>query len=59
MITACDIRRSIRQWLVQASKQIPASAIDDATPILEQRIISSVRVIDLLLFLRDTGCARP
>lgn len=51
MTSACDIRRAIRDWLVRNGKLTGPSEIDDTTPILDQRIISSVQVIDLLVFL--------
>ncbi len=47
-----EIRRLLRQWIVQHSKQdVAAQDFDDATPILENGLLSSLEVAELVLFL--------
>lgn len=44
-----EIRQALRQWICACSKH-PAD-LTDATPIVEQRIITSLQVMDLILYI--------
>lgn len=46
-----DKRQALRDWIVKTSGKITAAALTDQTPILERRIITSVQVMDLILFI--------
>ena len=52
MMNSCDqttIRASLREWLVEQNGRISAAELDEDTPILERRIITSLQVLDLIL----------
>ncbi len=46
-----EIRQAIRDWVIKTSGKIRPDELDDSTPIIERRIISSLHVLDLILFL--------
>ena len=49
-----DARVQLRQWMIEHSRSgTAAAALGDATPLIEQGILSSVQVPDLLLFIED------
>lgn len=41
----------LHDWLVQQNGQISAGDLDADTPILERKIITSLQVLDLILFI--------
>lgn len=43
-------KQRIRQW-IEKKGRVGKSTLDDDTPILEMRIISSVQIMDLILYL--------
>lgn len=58
MSTGVEFKQALRDWIVKTSKKISAEDLDDDTPIIEQRIITSLQTIDLILFLEQlTGNA--
>ncbi len=46
-----ELRDSIRQWIVKKSGKIRSEELKDDTPIIEQRIISSLQIMDLILLI--------
>jgi hypothetical protein len=47
------IRRALRQW-VQAHAATPtADAVRDGTPLISSRLITSMQVLDLVLFIEE------
>ena len=48
-MTESDIRQQLRTWIVNRAKDKPAQLRDD-TPILESGILSSLDVVELILF---------
>lgn len=52
MNTKSDIRCALRDWLCKANPRLPAE-IDNDTPLIENRIITSVQVMDLILFIEQ------
>ena len=49
-----DVREVLRGWMLEHSrKAIGDAPITDATPLLEEGILSSVQVPDLLLYIED------
>jgi len=48
-----DIRTRLRDWMIAKNGKIRPEELDDQTPILEQRILSSLQVMDLILFLEQ------
>lgn len=45
-----EIRRSIRSWLSNAGR---APAVEDHTPLLEQKVITSLQLAELMLYLEE------
>ena len=52
MTSEARFRRGVREWITQHAKAPPAELRDD-TPIIEQRIITSLQVLDLILYLEE------
>ena len=59
MKTEAEVRQALRDWIVKASGKIAPGDFDDQTPILEKRIITSVKIMDLILFLENLTGNRP
>lgn len=53
MKTELEIRTALRDWIVRTNGKIRPEELTDETPIIEQRIISSLQVMDLLLFFEQ------
>jgi acyl carrier protein len=51
MKTETEIREALREWIVKTNGKIQPEQLDDETPIIEQRIISSLQVMDLIFFI--------
>jgi acyl carrier protein len=51
--TETDIKSELREWISSASKKAEKIAIADDTPIIEQRIITSLQVMDLILYIEQ------
>jgi len=51
MKTDSGVRAALRRWVAEVSGKVGPHELDDATPIIERRIITSVQVMDLILFL--------
>lgn len=56
MKAEAEIRQALRDWVLKTSGKIKPDELTDETPIIEQRIISSLQIMDLILFLeQQTG----
>ena len=53
MKTEVEIRQSLRDWIIKKNGKIKPEELNDQTPVIEQRIISSLQVMDLILFLEQ------
>jgi acyl carrier protein len=51
MKTEIEIRQNLREWIVKTNGKIRAEDLNDDTPIIERRIISSLQLTDLILML--------
>ena len=51
MRTETEIREALKEWIVKANGKIQPEQLNDETPIIEQRIISSLQVMDLIFFI--------
>ena len=51
MKTETEIRQSLREWIAKTNGKIRAEDLNDDTPIIERRIISSLQLTDLILML--------
>lgn len=55
---AREFKRQLREWIEQRASRPVNGGLRDDTPILEQRVISSLQVMELLLFIERTS-GRP
>ncbi len=46
-------RDALRQWLAEKNGAIAQDQLSDDFPIMEQRVITSLQVMDLLLFIEE------
>ncbi|HEY8024226.1 MAG TPA: hypothetical protein VIF60_06655 [Burkholderiaceae bacterium] len=54
-----DSKQLLRDWIAKHAREgVNAGILADDTPILEQRIISSLQVMELILFIEKTA-GRP
>ncbi|MFN0009246.1 MAG: hypothetical protein ACKVXR_15185 [Planctomycetota bacterium] len=53
MSTQVEIRAKLRDWVVRTNGKVSAADIQDDTPILERRIVKSLDIMDLILFLEE------
>lgn len=44
MKTEAEIRQALRDWVSQKSGTMAPTALSDATPLIEQRLISSLHI---------------
>lgn len=58
MRTEVEIRSALRDWVVRTNGKVAPEEIRDDTPILEKRIVKSLDVMDLILFLEELS-GRP
>lgn len=52
------VRERLREWVVARSGRIRAEDLRDDTPILEQRIITSLQIPELMLLIEELS-GRP
>jgi acyl carrier protein len=52
-MTKEEAREQIREWIVARSGKVRPEEIRGDTPVLEQRIISSLEVVELVVFLES------
>lgn len=58
MKSEAEIRQALREWVVRINGKITPDVLTDHTPIIERRIVTSLQIADLLLFLEElTGRA--
>jgi acyl carrier protein len=48
-----SIKQTLREWIAKKSKDCAAESINNDTLILEKRIITSVQIMDLILYLEN------
>ena len=53
MKSESENRQALRDWVIRKNGKMRAEELDDQTPIIERRIITSVQVMDLILFLEE------
>ncbi len=46
-------RDRLRSWILEHGQRVDATSLRDDTPLLEQRILSSLQIAELLLFLEE------
>ena len=53
MKSEAEVRQALRAWVLKTSGKVKPEELTDETPIIEQRIISSLQIMDLILFLEQ------
>ena len=48
-----EIKQALREWIAKKNRNCDIASILDDTPILENRIITSVQIMDLILYLEN------
>jgi acyl carrier protein len=56
--TETEVRAALREWVVRTNGKVSPADVADDTPILERRIVRSLDIMDLILFLEEMG-GRP
>jgi acyl carrier protein len=51
MKTEQELKQALRDWIVATSGKISPEELTNDTPIIEQRIITSLQVMDLILLV--------
>ena len=52
-MTSPTRKERLRAWILEHGRRIEPSELTDETPLLEQRILTSLQLADLLLFLEE------
>lgn len=50
-----ETKNKLKQWIAQCKSDVRPEDILDDTQLISQKYISSVQVLDLILFLEDLG----
>lgn len=53
MTNADAVKTRIKQWIADRNGKISPTDIHDITPIMERRILTSLQIMDFILFLED------
>lgn len=53
MSTTTTRKARLRAWILEHGKPIDPAQLQDDTPLLERRILTSLQLADLLLFLEE------
>lgn len=48
-----EVRNQLRWWILRRSQSGPSATLDDRTPILESGLLSSLDVVELILFIES------
>lgn len=48
-----EMRNKVREWILSHSKSVSAEELQDDTPLIKGRIITSLQVMDLVLFIES------
>ena len=49
--SSAEVKKQIMEWILQQSTKVTAAELNETTPLIEGRILSSLQVMELLLFL--------
>ncbi len=52
-MTEAEIRDRLRDWILDRSKSPPGTELTDNTPILESGLLSSLDVVELVVFVEN------
>ncbi len=46
-----QFKTRIREWILARNPKVDSAVLGDDTPLLEQKILSSIQIMDLILYL--------
>ncbi|MEE2730344.1 MAG: hypothetical protein VYA55_05945 [Pseudomonadota bacterium] len=46
-----NLKHQVREWILSTNPKVDGATLTDETPLLEQKILSSIQLMDLILFL--------
>ena len=49
-----DVKAALRSWVRERNPDLSPGDLDDHTPLIESRYLTSMEVTDLLLFIEET-----
>lgn len=50
-MTETEVKAALRSWIAQRNGKISLEEIDDDTPLIENRVVSSLHAMELLAFV--------
>lgn len=53
-----EIKAELRAWVTAKAKKAPEGGLTDETPLIETRVISSMQVMELILFVEKLKGSR-
>ncbi len=56
-MSEADVRKALRRWVESRSVGLAPGALDDQTPLIASRLITSLQVTDLLLLIEELRSA--
>ena len=54
-MNGCEKKTALRRWILERNTAIRPQEFVDDTPILKERILTSLQIMDLVLFLEELG----
>ncbi len=54
-MNGCEKKSALRRWILDRDTAIRSQDLADDTPILKERILTSLQIMDLILFLEELG----
>lgn len=52
-MTETDFRQALRAWILRNTAKVEAFELTDQSPLLETQIVSSLQLMELILFLEE------
>jgi acyl carrier protein len=52
-MSEAEIRDQLRSWILRRAKKAPNTRLDNDTPILDSGLLSSLDVVELILFVEN------
>ena len=48
-----DVRSALRSWVLARNPELPPAELTDRTPLISRRLVTSLQVVELLLFIEE------
>ncbi|MBC7660573.1 MAG: hypothetical protein H7249_12820 [Chitinophagaceae bacterium] len=50
-----DVKAKLKKWIIGKNPTTDLSALSDSTPLITQKLITSVQMLDFILFMESIG----